>query len=343
MRADDDVIARREQLVDDLSAVLLQNGALSPRGREQHRPLVRRRRPGIAQAAGHLIHVGDADLHELLFRQTAQLLERAHVLHLILARQQHRVIVVDAEHAIRHGLARGVEHVDIASNVLRALPLVDVQPRRRREHHRRLEEVQLREGLVAVADELPLDVFIGVIYGGVVGGSGHVYHVHPAPVQLAADGLEHIPVPLVVREDDERQLLRVPLHLLAAAQNKAELDDPGLEQVVQRPDDSDQDRKEHAARARINVQSHSRSPSSCRTRILTQKSGSAAQRPGAPQTDTAVLHGIYTDNDIIFHHAPSCKHFFPFSARGKAAVPPAGYFLSPEKESTQRMPPKPAV
>ncbi len=52
-----------------------------------------------------------------------------------------------------------------------------------------------------------------------------------------------------------------------------------LRQVVQRPDDSDQDRKEHAARARINVQSHSRSPSSCRTRILTQKAGARRSAP----------------------------------------------------------------
>ena len=67
---------------------------------------------------------------------------------------------------------------------------------------------------------------------------------------------------------------------------------------------------------------------------------------GAPQTDTAVLHGIYTDNDIIFHHAPSCKHFFPFSARGKAVLPPAAYFLpllakSMPPEAKPPLPPPP--
>ena len=53
------------------------------------------------------------------------------------------------------------------------------------------------------------------------------------------------------------------------------------------------------------------------------------ERGAAPRRSiggTAVLRGIYTDNDIIFHHAPSCKPFLPFSACGMPSVmPPAGY------------------
>ena len=256
MRADDDVIPRRKQGVNDPAAVFFEDGALAPGRREQHRALMLRQRRVCVQPREHIIHVRDADLDDLLGGQRAQLFERAHLLDLILTREQDGVIVVDAEHPVAADVAGRVRQVDVIVDLLRALPLVDIQPRRRGQHDGGVEEIELGKGLVALLDELRMDVREVVFERGVVRRGGHVDRVDALFIELAAHGAEHAPIPLVIRKNDQRDLLCAGIDLFAAAEHEAQLQQPRLEHIRDGADDPDEDRKEHAARAGVNVKSH---------------------------------------------------------------------------------------
>ena len=256
VRADDDMVAAGEQLVDDLAAVFAEDRARPPGRRDEHRRPVRRDGAGGVQPPLHLVHVGDADLHDLLGGQAAQRLERAQVADLIVAGDEDRVVIVDAEHPVAGDLVGRVQDVHIAVHARRALPLVDIQPRRGGQQHVRAQEVELGKGLVALAEKLRVHVRVGVLQRWIVGRRRQIRNVQPAPVQLAAHGLHHVPVALVVHEDGQRVLFLVDGGLFSAAQEKAQLDDPAPQRKVQCADDADQNGKEHAARARINVQFH---------------------------------------------------------------------------------------
>ena len=211
---------------------------------------------GGVQPPLHLVHVGDADLHCLLGGQAAQRLERAQVADLIVAGDEDRVVVVNAEHAVAGDLVGRVQDVHIAVHARRALPLVDVQPRRGGQQHVRAQEVELGKGLVALAEKLRVHVRVGILQCRVVGRCRQIRDVQPAPVQFAAHGFHYVPVALVVHEDGQRMLFLIDGGLFPAAEQKAQLDDPAPQRKVQRADDADQDGKEHTARARINVQFH---------------------------------------------------------------------------------------
>ncbi len=162
----------------------------------------------------HLVEIRNADVDYLLLRQPSELFQRAYLLDLKIAGHKYSVIVVGPEHAVARDFARRMQHVDIAVYVLAALPLIDIKPRSCGEQDGRAQEVQLGKALVSVTDELAVQMLVAAGQRRIVLGLGHVGNVNTSSAQLAADRLENIPVALIVRKDDKRQLflrdLRAP-------------------------------------------------------------------------------------------------------------------------------------
>ena len=68
-----------------------------------------------------------------------------------------------------------------------------------------------------------MDVREVVFERGVIRRGGHVDRVDALFVELTAHGAEHAPVPLVIRKNDQRDLVCAGVDLFAAAEQEAQL------------------------------------------------------------------------------------------------------------------------
>ena len=145
--------------------------------------------------------------------------------------------------------------MDVPAHVFGPLPLIDVQTGRRREQNVRAQDVEGCEGLVALADELGVDVIQARLHGRVVGRGGQIGDVPAARVKLSADRGKDVPIALVVGEDrDGRRLLRFDL---SAGGFEAKLHKQAASGVDAGAEDAEQHGEEHAACSRVNIIQHS--------------------------------------------------------------------------------------
>ena len=256
VRADHNVIAGIQQNVDNFAAELFENGTLAPGGGQQDSARMGRRASVGGQPCGHVVHIGNANFDQFLGGQVPQLLQRPHIVHLILAGEQEGIIVVDAEALVSDHITGRVEHMDVPVHLMGALPLVDIQSRRAGEYNGGVQKVQLGISLVSTADKFRSNMRKFVAEGRIVLRRGHIDHVHAPLVQFPADRLEYAPVALVIGEDDDGQLLLVRFHLFAAAQKETQFEPPAFQQIGHRADNADQNGKQHTSRAGINVKLH---------------------------------------------------------------------------------------
>ena len=149
-----------------------------------------------------------------------------------------------------------MRNMHIAAYTFRTFPLVYIQPRCRGKQKLRLKKIQLCERLVALTDKFSVNMRILTAQSRIIRRRCHVSDVHASLIEFTAKRPEDIPVALVICEYNERKLLGILLHFLAAAQNKAQLHQPGLKQVIQGADDANQNSEQHTARTRVNVELH---------------------------------------------------------------------------------------
>ncbi len=151
----------------------------------------------------HLIQIGDANNPELLFRKIPTLFKLTDLIYLILPGQQHHVIAIQPEHTVQGHIAGCVQNVHIERYIPGALPLVDIQSGSCGKQHPCFQEVKPRESPITLANPFRTDMFIMLFQHRVVSGFSQVDRFLPPSLQLVADGLENIPVPLVVRENHQ--------------------------------------------------------------------------------------------------------------------------------------------
>ena len=175
----------------------------------------------------------------------------------------------------------------IPLHIARALPLVHVQTGCAGKHDICLEHVQLRERLVPLAYELAAHMLVGLVQSRVVGRGGQIARLLPTGLELVADGLEHVPVALVVGEYGKRGA-RVRLRVLAPAGNEeAQLHERAAQAVHAGAHQADENREQHAPRAGVYVQEHSLALSSnVRDLVVAQ------------------VLPVPTFEDVVFHREP---------------------------------------
>ncbi len=118
MRTDDDVIVRFQKLADYFFTEAGKNRALAPGGSQKHGFGFGFLNRVVAEPFRHIVHIRQSYLDELLFGKVPQLFKLAHLLDLIIARKQYRVVVVDAEHSVKRYVVRRVRDVNIVVNAL---------------------------------------------------------------------------------------------------------------------------------------------------------------------------------------------------------------------------------
>ena len=255
MGADDDMVAGFQKGFNDLSAVNAEQSAFAPGGSQQHSAGMLRGGAGGLESSSHLIHVGNANLHQFLFRQFAKLFQRAYLSCLILPGQEHGVVVVNTEHSVHGDVAGSVGNVDVKLHILRPFPLVDIQSRRGGQDDGGVEEIQLGKGLVTLADELRLHMGVRIFQRRVIFRRGHVDNIPAPPVHFPADRFEYVPIPLVVGENNKGNPFNGAF-CLSAAQTKPKLDQQHSGGIDRRADDTDEDGEQHTPGAGVNVQIH---------------------------------------------------------------------------------------
>ena len=148
-----------------------------------------------------------------------------------------------------------MEDVHVFANVPGALPLVDFQSRRGRQQHSRIQHIQPRKRLVAVADEGAVYMFVSLLQRRILFIRRIVLAVDPALFKLLAHGLKYIPVALALAEDHVGQFLIGGLVLDASsAQYKFKLDPQFLKEKQQRGKNTDQRREQHTSGSGIDIQ-----------------------------------------------------------------------------------------
>ena len=269
MRPDNDMIIRLQKRVKNLFPVAGKDRALSPGRSQQHRLCRFRRffpcpfscclRFLFLFPLQHFIQVGHAGNRQFLLRKVPYLLDFADRGLLKTACEENRVIVIQAEHAVSREVVDPVGNMHIGFHAAGALPLVDIQARRAGEHNVSPDHIHFREGAVSFPRKLRADA--GVVCfrkRRVVLGGGQIERRNPPLLKLVADRTEEVPVPLAVRENHDRNPVRLAfLRLSSAGDGELCLHQDIPEGIDQRAENADQDRKEHTARTGIDVEHHS--------------------------------------------------------------------------------------
>ena len=151
----------------------------------------------------------------------------------------------------------------IPADIPGAFPLIDIQAGRAGQHDIRLQHVHPGKGPVALAGKLRFHMLIFFFQQGIVRGGGQVQHGFPALFHLVAEGLEDRIIALAVGEKHKRRPGFAFVAAFPAAEENLQFHPAVAECVDRRPDDTDQDREQHAPRAGIDIESHLREPPSC--------------------------------------------------------------------------------
>ncbi len=162
--------------------------------------------------------------------------------------------MVEAEHAVDLQRAHRVRDVHVPLHVAAALPLVHVQPGSGRHHDVRMEKVHPRVGAVPPAEVLCMHVLIRYGKRGVVGAARVIHKFHAVALELVTEGVEHVPVALVVAEYHEGDVLFVSLlRHPAAGKDKAKLEERAPCGEGASCGEADEQAEQHGSRAGVDV------------------------------------------------------------------------------------------
>ena len=217
--------------------------------------------------------------HAFLGRQMTQCLHLPDFIDLVFPAQQQGIVVVNSEHPVAGYAVGGMEHMYIPADVSGTFPLIDIQAGGAGKHDVCLQHVHPGKSPVAFTGELCFDMLIFLLQQGIIRRSREVQHGFPALFHLVAEGLENGPVTLAVGEKYKGDPGRFPASVFSAAEQNLQFHPAVPQGIDGRTDDADQDREQHASRARVDVENHIRGPPSCSRRTGFGFSTPAAQDP----------------------------------------------------------------
>ena len=251
------MIAGLKQGINERGAVFAEDGTCTPSRSNEHRARMGRELRTSRQAPDHFVHIRDPDQYGFFFRFPAKLFQLPHGGFLILPGKEHGIIEIKTERTVaRRCVIGAVGKMDIVSDVSGTLPLIYVEAGRGGQQNGRFQEIEFGKGLVSFPDKLCMQMGIRAFQGRIVRRSSHVTYIKRTRIQFPDNRLKGLPIPPVIRKNDKRYGVVIGVRLPSAGKQKLQFYEYPFENKTCHADGTDQNRKEHAPCAGIDIQPH---------------------------------------------------------------------------------------